>query len=782
MAAKRRFKDDECESNLNKRFSRPFNESNDEVQCVVREVVDKLVCTTDKTLNNSQINEQIHKSANNQIELDDSFKFNYDFSLIPNDALYNQFENSFTETTNLSTSAAILNQTATEHNYANVPTTSSTNQSSHFNNSNANKNNRNHSTSSRTIKSALKCKNDTINSVSTDKKKSGVKFKGITVFYFPRNQGGSTVPSQGGSTLGMEMKDCGSKNFTLDAHQEEKRQVHREILLRQKRYERLYQKQQARLLSTNQSDSDEDSLENISDISDSELDFDSWFFLQPVPVKQRRALLRESGITKIDSTEKEECRDIRLSREFCGCDCRVYCDPETCQCSLNGIKCQMDRLQFPCGCTVGSCNNINGRTEFNPSRVRTHFIHTMMRLELESTELEKKNENQSFNEDPLNSPHHHHTKNTNSSPSNATTNIEIMNQNTLFSAMSSNQAQMIDQQQYELKFTSGPSAQSNEIYPIESSNPNSLLNSNETPVNLPNHNYDDLYDSSDTGSSSYSENSDCTNDNLVTCAGLTATNGLTANCLTFGNLSPFSLISSVPTTSADQTDLLNGSVTLSYDNQNYHSHNSSTVTTNFLSADQSFRYYTSSLNSVQSHQMLTPTLTTSTAALNHDHQSINNHHLNPYYYQDTSALYGNLASIIGNDYTSLPPQQQEINSVDHLSNSKPLQTIHSVYNELSPQQSITATSSIVHDQQIPFDETHYTDLSESIATKSSELFATNNSPINHHFIMECASESNVVVNSSDDSSSSGQSLNANLEDNFGEIIKNTIHGVESVTA
>ena len=48
-----------------------------------------------------------------------------------------------------------------------------------------------------------------------------------------------------------------------------------------------------------------------------------------------------SGIKKIDTIEKEECRDIRTSREMCGCDCRVYCDPETCSCSVAGIKCQV---------------------------------------------------------------------------------------------------------------------------------------------------------------------------------------------------------------------------------------------------------------------------------------------------------------------------------------------------------------------------------------------------------------------------------------------------------
>lgn len=53
-----------------------------------------------------------------------------------------------------------------------------------------------------------------------------------------------------------------------------------------------------------------------------------------------------AGIKKIEAVEKEECRDIRTSREMCGCDCRVYCDPETCSCSVEGIKCQVRASLF----------------------------------------------------------------------------------------------------------------------------------------------------------------------------------------------------------------------------------------------------------------------------------------------------------------------------------------------------------------------------------------------------------------------------------------------------
>ena len=82
------------------------------------------------------------------------------------------------------------------------------------------------------------------------------------------------------------------------------------------------------------------------DISDEDLDsteVDEYFFLQPLTTKKRRALLRSSGVKKIAVEEKHELRAVRTSREDCGCDCRAFCDPETCACSAAGIKCQVIR-------------------------------------------------------------------------------------------------------------------------------------------------------------------------------------------------------------------------------------------------------------------------------------------------------------------------------------------------------------------------------------------------------------------------------------------------------
>lgn len=216
------------------------------------------------------------------------------------------------------------------------------------------------------------------------KKKRGITFDSVTVFYFPRAQGFTCVPSQGGSTLGMATQHSFSKKFSLAEHAVEQRRIHRQ-LLQQLRSERSMTR------STTETSSEEsDSEDDPSDASESEIDLDNYYFLQPVPTRQRRALLRAAGVRKIEAVEKDECRDIRTSREFCGCGCKGYCDPDTCSCSQAGIKCQVDRLNFPCGCSRDNCGNSSGRIEFNPVRVRTHFIHTLMRLELEK---EKENMN-----------------------------------------------------------------------------------------------------------------------------------------------------------------------------------------------------------------------------------------------------------------------------------------------------------------------------------------------------------------------------------------------------
>ncbi|MBN3287091.1 CSRN3 protein, partial [Polyodon spathula] len=214
-----------------------------------------------------------------------------------------------------------------------------------------------------------------------------VHFENVTVYYFTRRQGFTSVPSQGGSTLGMSNRHNRVRQYTLGEFALEQERIHREMLRDHLKEEKL-NSIKLKLTKNGTVESEEASALTVDDISDDDIDLDNtevdeYFFLQPLTTKKRRALLRASGVKKIDVEEKHELRAIRVSREDCGCDCRIFCDPETCACSMAGIKCQVDRMTFPCGCTKEGCSNTAGRIEFNPIRVRTHFLHTIMKLELE---------------------------------------------------------------------------------------------------------------------------------------------------------------------------------------------------------------------------------------------------------------------------------------------------------------------------------------------------------------------------------------------------------------
>lgn len=259
-------------------------------------------------------------------------------------------------------------------------------------------------------KGNLKRKHSTDDACETScKKKRGISFDSVTVYYFPRAQGFTCVPSQGGSTLGMTSQHTHLRKFSISEHASEQRRIHRQLL------QQLRSEKHVPNGNPVSSSDDSDSEEEPSDTSETELDLDNYNFLQPVPTRQRRLMLRAAGVRKIDSVEKDECRDIRTSREFCGCGCKNYCDPDTCSCSQAGIKCQVDRLNFPCGCSREYCGNSSGRIEFNPVRVRTHFIHTLMRLELEkkqkveeenANKLEKKSESNWMHNERLSAGYH----------------------------------------------------------------------------------------------------------------------------------------------------------------------------------------------------------------------------------------------------------------------------------------------------------------------------------------------------------------------------------------
>lgn len=60
-------------------------------------------------------------------------------------------------------------------------------------------------------------------------------------------------------------------------------------------------------------------------------------------------------------------------------------------------------MSFPCGCSRDGCGNVAGRIEFNPLRVRTHYLHTIMKLDLEKRRMRIQGE-QYGEPEPLPSP------------------------------------------------------------------------------------------------------------------------------------------------------------------------------------------------------------------------------------------------------------------------------------------------------------------------------------------------------------------------------------------
>lgn len=92
--------------------------------------------------------------------------------------------------------------------------------------------------------------------------------------------------------------------------------------------------------------------------------------LLPVSVQQRCALLKASGVN-IDYKEIKDCNRLRSSRADCGCKCIHSCNPDTCTCSIENIKCHLERTSFPCSCTSDSCRNPNGRIEYNKKSMHT---------------------------------------------------------------------------------------------------------------------------------------------------------------------------------------------------------------------------------------------------------------------------------------------------------------------------------------------------------------------------------------------------------------------------
>ena len=57
-----------------------------------------------------------------------------------------------------------------------------------------------------------------------------VHFDNVTVYYFSRRQGFTSVPSQGGSTLGMSNRHSGVRQYSLGEFALEQERIHRDML------------------------------------------------------------------------------------------------------------------------------------------------------------------------------------------------------------------------------------------------------------------------------------------------------------------------------------------------------------------------------------------------------------------------------------------------------------------------------------------------------------------------------------------------------------------------
>lgn len=158
-----------------------------------------------------------------------------------------------------------------------------------------------------------------------------VSFGEATTFYFPRRQGFISVPSSGGFTLGMAYKHC--------------------------------------YVETTQLCSTDEGL--VNEVAKQ---------VASIPQKKRKNLLKKAGVMRIFKKEEKDCMEIRLSRVLCGCSCGDVCEPVSCECSLNGIGCQVDYGKYPCSCEKNSCKNIIGRRQYDPAVVRRHYYETFTKM------------------------------------------------------------------------------------------------------------------------------------------------------------------------------------------------------------------------------------------------------------------------------------------------------------------------------------------------------------------------------------------------------------------
>ncbi|CAD6186386.1 unnamed protein product [Caenorhabditis auriculariae] len=190
-----------------------------------------------------------------------------------------------------------------------------------------------------------------------------IRYNNVEVFYFDRQQGGATVPSDGEVTLAMQTHHYASRIYSL-------------LSGRRPNLSCVDQEEEEELSEGELAGPESDNDEEVATTKT----------ISKIEAKKRVRLLKKSGVVIERSTESLEL--LRAGRRACGCECRDgICRPETCRCILEGVQCQVDGFSdldenetFPCWCSSGNCGNPEGRLQFEPEKVRVHHLQTLMRI------------------------------------------------------------------------------------------------------------------------------------------------------------------------------------------------------------------------------------------------------------------------------------------------------------------------------------------------------------------------------------------------------------------
>ncbi|KAI6230454.1 Cysteine/serine-rich nuclear protein 3-like protein [Aphelenchoides fujianensis] len=203
-----------------------------------------------------------------------------------------------------------------------------------------------------------------------------VGFGGVKVFHFGWALSYDTVPSTGGMPLGMELEHHDVSQFDSPTDYQRERTLERtvsEVAVLDKCSNRKRAKRG--LDSTAAMDTTGADPLNTTVAGGAAHNY-------VARSKNARKQLASSQNIAVDKRVADECMRIIASRQqTAGCSCRNgVCRPNTCTCAQDGIECQVDRLEFPCGCSASGCGNPEGRKEFDAAAVHSHFLETQKRL------------------------------------------------------------------------------------------------------------------------------------------------------------------------------------------------------------------------------------------------------------------------------------------------------------------------------------------------------------------------------------------------------------------